>query len=176
MRKIYFCLPDYAQEYEIKQFMKEFSDNKEFVIDGSAGLQDAKGIALWINTLEKRRKSDFFIDGYVPSTVYLACNQIKELVGIVDIRNYLNDALLYCGGHIGYSVRPSKRNQGYGCSILWEALEICKRENKFQKVLLTCSSDNIPSIKIIIKNGGKYENAVVYDGKMKNRYWIDLML
>ncbi len=175
MGKIYFRLPDHDQEYAIEEFMKEFSDAEEFVIDGSAGLQDAKGIALWINTLEKRRKSNSLMDGYVPSTVYLAYNHSKELVGIADIRHYLNEALLYCGGHIGYSVRPSKRNQGYGSSILQEALEICKRTNKFEKVLLTCSSDNIPSIKIIIKNGGEYENTVVYDGKMKNRYWINLL-
>lgn len=174
MRKIYFCLPDYAQGYEIELFKKEFFEAKEFMIDGSSGLQDAKEIPLWINTLEKQRKNSSLIDGHVPSTVYLVYNQSRELVGIADIRHCLNDALLHCGGHIGYSVRPSKRNQGYGSCILQEALDICRRIMKFQRVLLTCSSNNVPSIKIIIKNSGNYENSVVYDGKKKNRYWINL--
>ena len=44
------------------------------------------------------------------------------------------------------------------------------------KVLITCMKDNIASKKVIINNGGVYENEIVYppNDKVLERYWIKL--
>lgn len=94
-----------------------------------------------------------------------------KFIGWTKIRHRLNDNLLIQGGHIGYAVRPSERNKGYGTKILELALSEAKRLG-IDKVLVTCDDDNIGSVKIIEKNGGVLENKVESKGKLKRRYWI----
>ena len=49
------------------------------------------------------------------------------------------------------------------------------REGKgIDKVLITCESWNMPSAKSIINNGGILENEVEVEGKIFQRYWVDI--
>lgn len=59
--------------------------------------------------------------------------------------------------------------------MLAQELDIA-RELGFGRVLCVCSEDNLSSERVIIKNGGIFENRL-YDEKEKvfvKRYWIDL--
>ncbi len=75
---------------------------------------------------------------------------------------------------IGYTIRPSKRNKGYANIMFDLALEVCK-ENKLDQITVTCFEDNVPSNKVIEKNGGvlsqKVGNINVYklDISQKNK-------
>jgi predicted acetyltransferase len=113
--------------------------------------------------------------GYVAQTVYWLIDG-EEFIGRVDIRHSLTESLLREGGHIGYNIRPSKRNQGYGKKLLSLVLPKAK-ELGITKVLVTCDETNIASKKIIEANGGVFENSVeLKEGKPKKlRYWIDLI-
>lgn len=95
------------------------------------------------------------------------------MVGAVNIRHCLNDHLLLCGGHIGDGIRPSERRKGYATQMIGLALEECRKIG-IKKVLMVCDKDNIGSAKSIIRNGGILENEVIENGKIKQRYWIDL--
>ena len=112
---------------------------------------------------------------YVPSSLYYAYDEDRNImVGAVNIRHYLNDKLLFDGGHIGNGVRPSERRKGYGTLIISLALKECKKLG-INKVLITCNKDNIGSKKSIINNGGILENEVIDEnGKKVLRYWISL--
>ena len=57
--------------------------------------------------------------------------------------------------------------------MLGLALEECRKIG-IKKVLMVCDKDNIGSAKSIIRNGGILENEVIENGKIKQRYWIDL--
>ena len=94
-----------------------------------------------------------------------------EFIGWTKIRHRLNENLLLQGGHIGYSIRPSKRNQGYGTKILELALSVAKNLG-IEKILITCDDDNVGSAKIIEKNDGVLENKIQHEGKLKRRYWV----
>ncbi|QDG51605.1 GNAT family N-acetyltransferase [Persicimonas caeni] len=112
----------------------------------------------------------------VPETIYWLVDG-DEFIGRLELRHELNDHLLEVGGHIGYSIRPGRRREGYGTTILELALQkAC--ECGMQRVLLTCDPDNVASRKIIEKNGGEFENRVdvVRDGMEyhKLRFWIDV--
>lgn len=57
------------------------------------------------------------------------------------------------------AVRPSKRNRGEATEMLKKGLKIAK-ELKIDPVLCVCDNDNYPSEKVIIKNGGVFENEI----------------
>lgn len=109
----------------------------------------------------------------VPATIYFCLDVDRDVVvGAVDIRHYLNDDLLFHGGHIGDGVRPSERRKGIATKMIGLALEKCK-EIGVDRVLMTCDKTNIGSAKSIINNGGVLENEVDDDGVIVQRYWIE---
>ena len=113
-------------------------------------------------------------DGFVPdSTFFLLDEERDRLLGAVNIRHYLNEHLLQCGGHIGDGIRPSERRKGYATKMIALALQECKKLG-INRVLMCCSSDNIGSKKSIINNGGVLENIVLNDGQLLERYWIEI--
>ena len=95
------------------------------------------------------------------------------IVGAVNIRHYLNDALLLNGGHIGDGVRPSQRRKGIATKMIALALDECRKLG-IKRVLMVCDKENIGSAKSIQKNGGILENEVTVDGIVEQRYWIEL--
>lgn len=110
----------------------------------------------------------------VPASTFIVIRiSDSKIIGMIDIRHILNDFLLKSGGHIGYSVRKSERNKGYAKKMLSLALKKCS-EFGIENVLVTCSKDNIASVKTILANGGILENEVIIDGKEKQRYWIEI--
>ena len=112
---------------------------------------------------------------HVPSsTLFLLDEERNILIGAVNIRHYLNDALLLDGGHIGDGIRPSERRKGYATKMIALALIECKKLG-IDKVLMTCNKDNIGSAKSIINNGGVLENEIIdEEGQIVQRYWISL--
>ena len=109
----------------------------------------------------------------MPSRIYLAIRKSdNRLVGIIDLRYHIEHPILKTwGGNIGYTVRPSERNKGYAKEIL--RLDVSKaKEHKIDKFLVTCSSNNIVSEKVILANDGVYESSIIVDGDIVKRYWI----
>ena len=95
------------------------------------------------------------------------------LVGAVDIRHSLNEALLLDGGHIGDGVRPSERRKGYATAMIALALDECRKLG-IEKVLMVCNKENTGSAKSIQNNGGVLENEINVEGETVQRYWIQL--
>ena len=99
-----------------------------------------------------------------------------EVVGFMSFRHELNDWLHQYGGHIGYSVRPTRRRRGYARAGLALVLERA-RELGLDRVLVTCDDDNVGSYRTIEGAGGVLENTVDApepDEPRKRRYWIEL--
>ncbi len=111
----------------------------------------------------------------VPDSVFfLLDTERNRLLGAVNIRHYLNEWLLREGGHIGDGIRPSERRKGYATEMVRLALIECRKLG-IHRVLMTCDKDNIGSAKSIMKNGGVLENEFINsEGKIEQRYWIDL--
>lgn len=128
---------------------------------------------LFLTELEKWKHQERISPNCSPQTTFGVFDD-KKLIGGFVLRHTLKGALINHGGNIGYFVRPSKRNMGYGKILLKLALEKA-RGIGLKKVLVTCRNDNIGSTKVIESNGGKYENDY-YDkslGKTYRRYWIE---
>ena len=173
MEKIILVKPDLSYTDEIIKY-KEESLAETPLINGSAGLDRFSSIEVWLEELKKRSCEDTVPKGLVPSSTYLGVREKDNyIVGMIDIRHYLNEYLTQVGGHIGYSVRKTERNKGYAKQMLKLALEKCK-ELKIKKVLITCDEDNIASEKVILSANAKLEDIRNIDGENKKRFWIDL--
>ncbi|MBI2242896.1 MAG: GNAT family N-acetyltransferase [Nocardioides sp.] len=90
-----------------------------------------------------------------------------EFVGYLALRHTLTPWLLEEGGHIGYSVRPSRRRQGHASRALVLALDRAAALG-LDRVLLTVDEDNAGSRAVIERAGGVYEDS----RRGKRRYWI----
>ena len=173
MDKIILVKPDLSYADEIIKY-KEESLKESPIINGSAGLDRFSSIEDWLEELNKRSCEDTVPKGLVPSSTYLGVREKDNyIVGMIDIRHYLNEYLTQVGGHIGYGVRKTERNKGYAKQMLKLALEKCK-ELKIKKVLITCDEDNIASEKVILSANAKLEDIRNVDGENKKRFWIDL--
>ena len=131
--------------------------------------------ARFAGELRKHAEGLHMPEGYVPETVYWLVDS-GEYIGQVNIRHYLNDHLLQIGGHIGYDIRPSKRNRGYGTAQLQLVLPKAK-ELGIARALVTCDVTNVGSQKIIERAGGILENQVPNPdtGIDKLRFWIPIV-
>lgn len=164
-----FVKPSLEYEKTIKNYRSAFLKNNE-KIHGGCALDKYDNIDEWIEFTKFMQTEKAEKLGCVPSETYLCIRaEDNKMVGIVNIRKYLNDSIKVYGGHIGYSVLPDERKKGYATQILSMALEKC-RTLGLNSVLVTCDKDNTASQKVIIKNGGKLENII----ERTKRFWIDL--
>ncbi len=128
----------------------------------------------YLQRLSEVERGENLPKDFVPQSDYWLVEG-KEYIGKVTIRHRLNEHLRQIGGHIGYEMRPSVRGRGYGTKILGLALPYAKQLG-IEKALLTCDETNLPSRKIIERNGGILENTVSNPGggPDKMRFWIQL--
>lgn len=126
----------------------------------------------FLKLLEDERNGINLKEERVPQTAYWLVEGDK-FIGRVSIRHFLNEKLKNVGGHIGYSIRPTEREKGYGSLILKLVLPKAKGMG-LDKVMVTCSKDNIASKKIIEKNQGMLDSEGIGDkGEPLLRFWIE---
>ena len=115
------------------------------------------------------------VTGYVPEQTYWLVAD-EEVCGVLHFRHPLNAALLQFGGHVGYTIRPSRRQRGYGSLILQLGLmKIWQSEPDLQRVLLTCYENNPASQRIIERNSGRWEKTLQLPTHPSptRYYWIE---
>ena len=175
MTSIKLITPTLAYKSQIQAYKDEFPYSPNG-IEGSSQLIETNSIEDWLIQVEKNRHWDTVQEGWMPAEQYIAVDtKNNTIVGMLNFRKELNDYLLNYIGHIGYSVAPSKRRQGLGTIMLELALiEAIKFD--LDKVLITCTDDNIASAGVIENNGGILEDKRVDPGdqKLTRRYWITL--
>ncbi|MCZ4302040.1 GNAT family N-acetyltransferase [Microbacterium oxydans] len=114
-------------------------------------------------------------EGRVPCD-YFWITEGDEVVGFIAFRRELNEWLRRFGGHIGYSVIPSRRREGIVREALRLMLRLAKAEG-YEWVMLTCDDDNVGSIRTIEGAGGELEDVIdaPEPGQPRvRRYWIDI--
>jgi predicted acetyltransferase len=123
----------------------------------------------------EKAQGKHLLEGWVPSTTLWLVDG-DTFIGSIRIRHRLTETLLHVGGHIGYGIRPSERNKGYGNKILELALPYV-RELGIDRALVTCRVWNTASRKIIEHNGGVFENQVTSpDGGADSlRFWMSVV-
>jgi predicted acetyltransferase len=148
---------DYARESDDPRYAAAFGDVEEYV-----------------RRIQRQSRAEGLPPGWVPGT-QLWLEHDARIVAVARLRFRLNADLERKGGHIGYDVRPSLRGRGYGTRVLALTLVEARRRG-IARVLLTTHDDNVGSIKVIERNGGKFTPSVSsrVAGKRILHYWIEL--
>lgn len=155
---------------QITDMLDEWNTAGEKIIPYAIRRIDYRDFDYYCENLEVKDTSG----GLVPDSTFFCLDEERDrIVGAVNIRHYLNDALRRNGGHIGDGVRPSERRKGIATKMIALALNECRKLG-IEKVLMVCDKDNIGSAKSIQNNGGVLENEIVVDGVTEQRYWITL--
>ena len=167
-------------EQKLLEMLEEYENSKlvEGIdrYEGIRNFEDLKNMSFleWLEDLENKKDEEKLPKEFSPQTTYILIDENNQIIGMVNIRWKEVPVLMSYGGMIGYSIRPSKRGQGYASEMLRLALEILFKTSKKQKILITCKDFNIASKKVIEKNNGIYENTIYDcdDGYNHLIYWI----
>lgn len=155
---------------QITEMLEEWYASGEKIVPYAIRRLDYHNFEYYCEHLEVKDAKE----GLVPDSTFFCMDEERDImVGAVNIRHYLNEALLLNGGHIGDGVRPSERRKGIGTKMIGLALLECRKLG-LDKVLMVCNKDNIGSAKSIMNNGGVLENEVLVDGVVEKRFWINL--
>ena len=170
---IYIREPELKDKEIVWELRQEFIDNDdEFA--GSSGLNNAENFEKWLQFTIDAKVDPQPNSKYVPATQFLTFRKSdNKLLGLIQVRHYLNEVLSKVGGHIGDAIRRSERCKGYATKQIKLALEFCKHL-KMNEVLMSCRVDNFASEKTILKNGGVFDATVEFNGKLIKRFWINL--
>ncbi|MGE7884627.1 GNAT family N-acetyltransferase [Bacillus sp. NPDC094077] len=164
-----------TREYseQIIEYQQAFSHEGEQP-HGSSSLQNFDSLDEWFVKVRIQEVGENLPLNRVPSSQFLSFEK-GELIGFVNIRHRLTPELLLESGHIGYSVHPNKRRQGYATKQLQLSL-VAAQKLGLKKVLITCDKSNIGSAKTIQKVGGVLENEVVssHTDEIVQRYWVEI--
>ncbi len=160
----------------VLEFQREFNNIKEeFPMEGISNYRSIIVYDLWLKQQEEYKHIEDSRDDLVNQTTYIFVDENNYVYGACNIRHRLKGMLINHGGNVGYCIRPSKRNLGYGTKMLKAILDKCM-ELGLSRVLITARVENDASNKLIVRCGGVYENDYtdVDSNITYKRYWIDL--
>ncbi|MBQ4574600.1 MAG: GNAT family N-acetyltransferase [Clostridia bacterium] len=158
----------------IYDYRAEFLENGDSM-DGTSNLRVYNNPEEWYRFITLSADPRTCRADWGPDTQYVCLRrEDNRIVGMLDIRDRLNEECLHYYGHVGYSVRCSERRKGYATEMLAMAKEIC-RVKGIGRMLVTCVKENEASARTIRKCGGVIENEIFdpNDHSITQRYWIE---
>jgi predicted acetyltransferase len=142
--------PTIELQDEFADMAQEWLDQEGTLVSHWEGALD--DFAAFVHRLLDEALPEKVNPGCVPCTHLWLVADDGRIVGTSRLRHWLVPHLEREGGHIGYDVRPSERERGYGTCLL--ALTLQKAASMgLSHVLVTCDEDNVASIRVIERNG-----------------------
>lgn len=107
----------------------------------------------WLILMDQWSRGEGLNEGYVPQTIYWLYDGDCP-VGIGKIRHAVTESSRRFGGNIGYAISKEFRGKGYATIFLRKLLSEMDKM-KISEKILTVEKNNLPSKRVIEKNGGK---------------------
>ncbi len=174
----YLTRPDMYFADSIMSYRQEYLDIGQRAA-GAEGLMRHDDAEKWIGHIHLMEDQRNLLLPMKASFQYVYVDhRDDEIVGTICLRPDMSDSpfLAEYGGHIGYSVRPSRWKQGIGKRMLKDFLPIARDTYGMENVLITCNESNPGSRGVILANGGVLERKawLPADNEYVERYWITL--
>ena len=110
--KLLLLRPDESNIGQYEEYRREFLENGDSM-DGTGPMRRYETASEWLAHVRSYESAETLPEGRVLATQYLLVRESDgKLLGMLQLRHYLNDYLRRIAGHIGYSVRPSERRRG----------------------------------------------------------------
>lgn len=179
MEKFYLERPSMERKKDIIDFLDEFVEYKSD-INGSGSLDKIYNGYTFEQALERCLNMEN--DEYARSmnkangkTFLLIRENDNRIVGTINVRWNLTEAMKEFGGNIGYSIRPTERRKGYNKINLYLGLKEAQKLG-LGRVMLDCASDNVGSYKTMEALGGVLDREVIdpFDGLLTKVYYFDV--
>ncbi len=148
-------LPSKKYESSYREYIAELGDEERYPFPLDFDHQDFDGL---LKKLEDFASGTDLPAGYVPSTTYWLVEG-EELIGVANLRHFLNDAIRECGGHIGFGIRPSKRGAGHGKTLLTLTLDKALKKG-IEQVSIHTYESNQASINLIRSIGAELDSCI----------------
>lgn len=151
--------PDLTYKEKAIDFVNEFKKYNSKIHGGGriARYIENSTYEEWLNYIQQQ-KNIKISETRVPDETYFLVDEEDNIIGIINIRLGLNDMLRDLGGHIGYSIRPSQRGNGYNKINLYLGLKRLQEIGETE-ALLDCEKDNKASSGTMKALGGKLVNT-----------------
>lgn len=152
-------LPSRDYEHSYHAYIVELGDEERYPFPLDLEHQDF--VAL-LQRLEDFANGVNLPEGFVPSSTFWLVED-GELVGVSNLRHYLNERIRHCGGHIGLGIRPSYRGGGLGNVLMALTMQEAWKLG-IDEIHLHCHKENAASARMIVSNGGALHSEVA-DGE-----------
>lgn len=179
MEQFYLERPSLDRKDEIIEYINEFvSYNSD--INGTGSLDKILEGYTFEQALERclnMQNEEFAksLNRCQSKTFLLIRKNDNKIVGTINVRWNLTEAMKVFGGNIGYGIRPTERRKGYNKINLYLGLIEAKKLG-LDKVMLDCDVSNLGSSKTMEALGGVLERTEIdpYDGIMTSVYWFNV--
>ena len=179
--KFYLEKPSIERKEEALEYLEEHVKYASD-LNGTGGMDKClEGMSYedWLIRLDNMRDEEYAksINRCPGETFFLIRKDDNKLIGMLNIRHKLTEAMLEFAGHIGYGIRPTERQKGYNKINLYLGLIKAHEDFGLDRVMLGCAADNLGSDKTIKALGGVLEKSEIdpMDGELTNVYWIDVI-
>lgn len=179
MEKFYLERPSFERKDEIIEYINEFVEyNSE--INGTGGLDKIIEGYTFEQALERCLSMEDAnyakkINRCQSKTFLLIRENDNRIVGTINVRWNLTEAMKRFGGNIGYGIRPTERRKGYNKINLYLGMQEAKKLG-LDRVMLDCDVNNLGSDRTLKALGGVLERTEVdpEDNILTNVYWFDV--
>ena len=179
MEKFYLERPSFERKDEIIEYINEFVEyNSE--INGTGGLDKIiegytfeQALARCLSMEDENYAKK--INRCQSKTFLLIRENDNRIVGTINVRWNLTEAMKRFGGNIGYGIRPTERRKGYNKINLYLGMQEAQKLG-LDRVMLDCDVNNLGSDRTLKALGGVLERTEVdpEDNILTNVYWFDV--
>ena len=179
MEKFNLERPSFERKDEIIEYINEFVEyNSE--INGTGGLDKIiegytfeQALARCLSMEDENYAKK--INRCQSKTFLLIREKDNRIVGTINVRWNLTEAMKRFGGNIGYGIRPTERRKGYNKINLYLGMQEAKKLG-LDRVMLDCDVNNLGSDRTLKALGGVLERTEVdpEDNILTNVYWFDV--
>ena len=160
--------PDYEASY--RAYIRELGNEERYPFPLDFDHADFPAL---LTKLDNFRIGTDLPEGFVPASTFWLVEG-TELLGVSSLRHVLNNRIRHAGGHIGLGIRPSGRGNGLGTQLLRATIQKAG-ERGITEVHIHCHKNNLPSVRMILANGGRLESEIEDGGEVVQRYIVSAL-